>query len=486
MEPIPSQAMEFVAQVRAALHGSDDLALESLPGGRITLLYLEPLIDPNHLQTNLIEPLNRVCRADCSWNEIYSAVPQRGLLARDTLTAVVRDLLEGRCVVHLSESKSVATFEARRLVRREPKEPRVERTIRGPQISILEVLEDSLLLVRNRIAHPSLRVELLTVGRRTRTRVAVAYLDDVANPGVAREVTNRISGLDIDSLPDSGYLEQMITDNRFSLFPLTQSTERVDKIVTAILEGRVAVLVDGSSNAIVVPVTINELYQSPEDYYFSPWHGSFLRLFRILGNLVALTLPGLYVALMGVNPELLPLRFALAVSGSRMGVAVPLVIELLLMEAVIEIFREGSLLLPTTVSQTLGVTAGVVLGIAAVGAGFVSNATLVVVVVTAIASYSGPNYEIGLTWRVLRFALIGAGALLGLYGLTLAFLTILTHTAAQESFGVSYLAPWAPLDLPGMFDTIPRRPLWFRRRLKTFGQTDMYRSGRKGDGHETE
>lgn len=480
------QAKEFVGRMRVILSGSDDLTLEPLPGDRVTLIYLEPLIDLNDLQSNLIEPLNRVCRSDCSSEEMCAAVPQRGLLIRETLAPVVRDLLEGRCIVHLAGSAAVASFDTRRSLKSEPKEPRVERTIRGPQMSIFEVLEDSLLAIRSRIAHRSLRVELLTVGRRTRTKVALAYLDDVANPGVVREARNRISKLDISSLPDSGYLEQMITDNRYSLFPLTQSTERIDKVVTAVLEGRVAILVDGSSNAIVVPVTINELYQSPEDYYLSPWFGSFLRLFRILGNLVALTLPGLYVALMGVNQELLPVRFALAVAGSRMGVAVPLVIELLLMETVIEIFREGSLRLPTTVSQTLGVTAGVVLGIAAVGAGFVSNATLVVVVITALASYSGPNYEIGLTWRVLRFLLIGAGALFGLYGLTLAFLAILTHTAAQESFGVPYLAPWAPLDLPGMLDTVPRRPLWFRRRLTIFGQVDAYRSGRKGDDRETE
>lgn len=290
-----------------------------------------------------------------------------------------------------------------------------------------------------------------------------------------------IDRIDIDGIVDSGYIEQLITDNRWSLFPLTQNTERVDKAVASILEGRVIILVDYSPYSIIVPVTVNQLYQSPEDYYFPYLFGAFLRFFRILGNNLALVLPGLYIALVGVNPGLLPVKFALAVAGGRIGIAVPLVIELLLIEFIVEIFREGSLRLPITVSQTPGVASGIVLGTAAVNAGVISNATLVVTIITAIASYSGPNYDIGLSWRILRFGLIFAAATFGLYGLTIGGLIILSHAAIQDSFGISYLSPWAPLLPLELIDTVFRRPLWLKRRLTVYEPIDQDRLQMKGE-----
>ncbi|MGQ9779909.1 MAG: spore germination protein [Bacillota bacterium] len=314
--------------------------------------------------------------------------------------------------------------------------------------------------------------------------MAVLYLADVADRGLVEEVGRRLSRIEIDGIVDSGYLEQLTTDNRRSLFPLTQSTERPDKVVAAILEGRAAILVDGSPTAILVPATVNELYQSPDDYYYGLFHGSFLRAFRLLGNLLAVALPGLYVALVGVNPELLPIKFALAVAESRAGIALPLLLEILLMEIIIEIFREGSLRLPTTIGQTIGVAAGIVLGMAGVNAGIVSNATLVVVVIAAIASYSGPSYEVGITWRILRFGMIFAAAFLGLFGLAVFGLVILAHAANQNSFGVSYLAPWAPMRPRALLDTITRRSLSQTERAGTYHPMEKGRFRPEGKEEE--
>lgn len=185
-----------------------------------------------------------------------------------------------------------------------------------------------------------------------------------------------------------------------------------------------------------------------------------------------------------MNPDLLPVDFVLTVSGSRIGVAFPLVFELLIMEIIVEIFREASLRLPQSVSQTLGVTAGIVLGIAAVGAGLVSNATLVVVIVTAIASYSGPDYGIGLAWRILKYLLILAAALGGLIGVVFAGILILAHAAKQNSFGVSYLAPWTPIRGIELLDTVLRRPLWLPKRPSTVHPIDAVRYQEEG-GSET-
>lgn len=368
--------------------------------------------------------------------------------------------------------------EAQGWLKRGPQESETERVIRGPREGFTETLEDNIGLVRRWIRDPNLKVEELCVGRRTKTRLVFLYLQDVAHPRVVKEVRRRVAALDLDGVLESGYLQQLITDRRASIFPLIQATERSDRIAAGLLEGRVAILVDKSATALLVPVTINELYQTPEDYYLSFWLGSFLRLIRLLGNNLAVALPGLYIAVTGFHPELLPTKLALVIAGTRIRVPVPLVTELFIWEIAVEVFREAGLRLPGAVGQTLGVVVGVVLGLTAVQAGFVSPATLVVVTITAIASFTGPNYEVGVTWRLLKYLLTAAAALLGLYGLTIAGLLVLVHAADLKSFGVSYLAPWAPLQWEELGDAPVRKPFWARwHRPETYRPRNKLRSG---------
>ncbi|HEX3044872.1 MAG TPA: spore germination protein [Bacillota bacterium] len=487
-KPIPSSVGDFISSIEAELGNPVDLYFEPFGNSSFTVVFLSSFTDQTDLQGYLLQSLLQVSQeTNPSWDQLLGSTPKGIHFCRDNMGDAIGDLLKGYTLVHLSGSKIVYSFDTHKEVKRQPSEPLVERTIRGPKVSLLEVLDENFLMIRRTIKNNHLRIDGMHIGDRTQTRVAILYLDDVAEPAIVAEVKRRLTEIHIDAVIDSGYIEQLITDSRYSIFPLTQSTERPDKVEAGILEGRIAILVDGSSNGILVPVTVNELYQSPEDYYFTFWFGAFLRFFRILGNNIAVALPGLYIALVGVNPELLPIKFALTISGSRMGVAFPILIELLIMETVIEIFREGSLRLPTTVSQTLGVTAGIVLGAASVSAGLISNATLVVVIITSIASYSGPSYEIGLSWRILRYVLILAAAFMGIYGLVVAGIMILTHAANQNSFGISYLAPWAPIEILELEDTVIRRPIWLRRRLRIYHPIDRSRmgagaqSGKKGN-----
>lgn len=223
-----------------------------------------------------------------------------------------------------------------------------------------------------------------------------------------------------------------------------------------------AILVDKSPTTLIVPTTINELYQTPEDYYYSFWLGSFLRLIRLLGNNLAVALPGLYIALVVYHPELIPTQLALTIAGTRARIPVPLIAEVLILDVAVEVFRGAGLRLPGAVGQTLGVVAGVVLGLTAVQAGFISPATLVVIAVAAIASFTGLNYSMGIAWRLLKFLMTIAAGVLGLYGLTIAGVWILTHAADLKSFGVSYLAPWAPLQWRELADGPVRKPFWAR------------------------
>jgi hypothetical protein len=485
LDLIQSSAKDFILYIRKELNDSTDLHFESATG-EVTIVYLSSIVNQEEIENHFLKPLeqiqmdNKTHEFKEKWEALIAAIPAKDRLRRDDAQSVLADILRGKTAVHLAGSNLVYTYDTRKEVKRQIKEPVFERTLRGPQLAFNESLADNLALVRQGIKSKDLVVEKLTLGAITQTEVAICYLGNLASPALIREVRQRLDSFKIDGVLDSGYLEQLITDNPWSLLPLTQSSERPDKLTAGLLNGKAAILVENSPQVIMIPTTVNDLYQSPEDYYFGFWSGSFLRIFRILGNNIAVALPGLYIALLGVNPELLPIRFALSVSGSRMGVAVPLIIELLAMEVLLEIFREAGLRLPVPVSQVLGIAAGIVLATASVAAGIVSNATMVIVVVTAIASFSGPDYSIGLSWRILKFILVLAAAFLGLFGLTVAGLIILTHAAIQNSFGTPYLAPWSPIDFRGLIDTVIRRPIWWSKRMKLYQPADLIRFRWKG------
>lgn len=457
-----AEAMGYPSDLRVTPVGKEGLS---------HLLYLNSLVDDETVAwaTDQFAAFTAVRTAGLE-------LPVRGRLRPlDGSSAAVEVLLEGNLVVVNGEMLAVET---QGWLKREPQEPETERVIRGPREGFTETLADNIGLVRRWIRDPSLQVEELRVGRRTKTRVVLVYLADVAPPRMVSEVRRRLEALDLDGILESGYIQQLITDRRASIFPLIQATERSDRIAAGILEGRVAILVDKSTTSLLVPVTINELYQTPEDYYLSFWVGSFLRLIRLLGNNLAVALPGLYIAVTDFHPELLPTQLALAIAGTRTRVPVPLLAELFIMEIAVEVFREAGLRLPGSVGQTLGMVAGSVLGLTAVQAGFVSPATLVVVAVTAIASFTGPNYEVGVTWRLLKFMLAIAAALFGLHGLTIAGILVLVHAADLKSFGVSYLAPWAPLQWEELGDAPVRKPFWARwHRPETYRPRNKLRTG---------
>jgi spore germination protein len=426
-------------------------------GSDQAVIYLDGLIDEMLLQQRL------------PWNRVTGPSPDRPETVSDWETGILPQIV---AALASGQALGFEELRGRRLnletisvpgwQQRPIEEPSSEQLIRGPREGFTETIAVNTAMIRRWLPDPHLRVEELRSGTRTRTAVRLLYLLDLADPDLVREVRRRIAAIEIDGVLESGYLEQLITDNRFTVFPLLQSTERSDKVTAGILEGRVAILVDKSPFALIVPATINELYQSPEDYYFNFYLGSFLRGFRLLGNNLAVALSGLYVALSSSNPELLPTSFAFAIAESRRGIPYPIFMEVLLLEIMVEVFREAGLRLPKNVNQTLGVVAGIGLALAAVQTHLVSGASLAAVAVGAIASFSSPSFAIGIPWRIFKFILIFGAACLGIVGLTLAGILILTHAATLTSFGVSYLAPWAPGQSRELRDSLFREPLWLR------------------------
>ncbi|WP_420808599.1 spore germination protein [Cohnella luojiensis] len=357
-------------------------------------------------------------------------------------------------------------------------EPISEGLIRGPRAGFNENLCDNTALLRRDGENPSLSLIKFQVGKREKRDLVIAYMEDIAETKLVEEVKRRIRKIDIDSVPESGYVEQFIEDNYLSLFPQVQNTERPDRVIGALMEGRVAILLDGTPFVLIVPVTFSMLLQTPEDYYERWIPGTLFRLLRYFAVFVSFLAPALYISFISFHPGLIPTKLAISIIGTRGIVPFPAIIEALILEISIEILREAGLRLPKPVGPAMGIVGGLIIGEAAVQAGIVSQILVIVIAVTAISSFSIPHYSLGLTFRILRFIGMFCAAVFGLYGVILFFLLLCSHLVKLKSFGLPYASPAVPYRLSDWKDFMIRMPLlMMKRRPKMMHTRNPIRKG---------
>lgn len=454
------------AQIKRSVGNPVDLVIRNINVENkpvMVLMYLHSLVDINQLGSQVIDPVNDFVNS--FKQSINPGVLQRLLRASEIVEYndihnATEGLLSGQALILIPNSDKITAVTLPGFAKRPIEDSVTEKVIRGPREGFTETINDNLGLIRRWIKDPNLRIESKIIGERTKTNVYTLYLNDVANPDVVKEVRKRLEQIKIDGIVDSGYISELITDRRMTFFPLVQDTERPDKTVAAILEGRVAILVDKSPFALLVPATSNEFYQTPEDFSFNYWVGTFLRLVRFIGTATSIFLPALYLAVVTVNPELMPPFLVQVIASGRSQMPFPLVIELGLTLLIFEIFREASVRLPANINVILGIGGGIVLGQSAIQAGLVGGTTVVVVVFTALASFATANPSKEQAWRLARYFLLFAAGAFGLLGLASAGLIILAHMAGLKSFGVSYLEPFAPPLTVDAVDALGRLPWW--------------------------
>ncbi|MHA6532110.1 spore germination protein [Paenibacillus sp. BAC0078] len=338
-------------------------------------------------------------------------------------------------------------------------EPTSEALLRGPRIAFSEVLSENTSMLRRQGLSTNLEMKLYEVGSRMKRKLVIAYIKDIVNQELLQEVKDRISKIDMDFLAESGYVEQLIEDNYLSPFQQTQNTERPDRVINSLLEGRVAILLDGTPFALIVPVTFSMLLQSPEDYYERWLPGTMLRLLRFFAAFLALMAPSLYISFISFHPGLIPTQLAITIIGTRQGVPFPSLIEVMILEVSIEILREAGIRLPKPIGPAMGIVGGLIIGDAAVNAGIVSPFLVIVVAVTAISSFSIPMYSAGITLRILRFVGMLFASVLGMFGTILFFLMIIVHLSKLKSFGVPYVTPFTPMRFSDWKDLYIRAPI---------------------------
>jgi hypothetical protein len=455
---------EDVKAIRQAFQGCDDIKLRELHKGTITdspvfVAYIESLVKVewvemafSHIHTITTEP--NALRP----NETSGSMDVVNLA---TVKDAIQYVLDGWSVFLVEKTNcayAVNTFfpPTRSIERSES-----ESVILGPQESFTESIQINLSLLRKRLKSTDLKISFTRVGRYNKKFVAIVHLDSIAPEEYVDSITERLSNVDIDALTDTGELAQLLDDNPYSPFPQFHMTERPERIVSHLCDGKVVLFIDGSPFAMSGPASFIEFFQTSEDYDNRWLSASVIRTLRLVGVLISISLSALYVAVVTYHYQLIPTNMLVPLTQSRSRVPFPPLYETILMETTIELLREAGARLPTKVGQTIGIVGGIVIGQAAVTAGLTSNILIISVALSTVASFITPSYIMSSALRAIRFPLILLAGWWGLYGMFIGYLMMAIHFLRLSSLGAPYFTPFAPLRLIDWKDTFLRAPLPF-------------------------
>ena len=389
----------------------------------------------------------------------------------NNLSKAINSVLSGDTILAIETMASCFVIASRLWPVRGVSEPSGETTIRGGRDGFVETLRFNTALVRRRVKDTRFKIISKIFGARSKTDTVVMYIEDIVNKDVLNKLNKRLDRIDIDAVLDSGYIEQLIEDNKWSIFPQVQSTERPDVVAAAIYEGRVAIIVDNSPFALIVPATLANLLQSPDDYYQKWMYGSLVRIIRTISIFISLTLPALYVAITSFHPQIIPTKLAFSIAASREGVPFPAFVEVLLMEALFAFLIEAVVRLPKPIGMTIGIVGGLIIGQAAVESHIVSQIIVIIVSLTAITTFMTSDYGLTISIRIIRFLLIITASFMGLFGIMIGLIVVTINLINLKSFGIPYLAPLTNPNIKDFKDMFIRSPLKYFKRRPSYMKT---------------
>ncbi|MDQ6422435.1 spore germination protein [Paenibacillus sp. LHD-117] len=476
-EALSASLEQNIAHIRTKLGNSSDLVSRKIRIGKerplhAAIFYTDGLTDAKAVQNFIMESLMLDVRSadfddmQRAGHNIIHALQERILTAGDIIevteyAALFKCLLSGGVILLLDNyATGISIGSMRDWKERGVTESSTETVIRGPKESFTENLRINTSLLRRKIRDPNLWLETKQIGKVTQTDVAVMYIKGIASEKVLKEVHLRLGRIDIDGILESGYVEELIEDEAYTPFPTIYHSERPDVIAAELLEGKIAIMIDGTPMVMIVPALFISFMHAAEDYYQRSIIASLIRMLRFICIVIALLGPSLYIAVTTFHQEMLPTQLLIGLAAQREGVPFPAFIEAFIMEVTFEILREAGLRMPKAIAQTVSIVGTLVIGTAAVEAGIISAAMVIVVSVTAISSFVLPAFDLSLSFRMLRFPLMMLAASFGLFGIIVGIIAIVLHMCSLRSFGVPYMSPIAPFNLEGNKDTVVRLPWW--------------------------
>ena len=436
-----------IKRIKKALNYSTDLVERrlSVENRKVALLYLDGMIDVKTIDLGIVEPIIR-----------------NGALIKEDITALdgvvetsekleffssrkdaLEKLLTGGSLILFDNVKGYAVCSAQGFMSRPIMEPPVSSVIKGPREGFTESFKTNITLIRRRFPNGNLVFKSFTVGRYSKTHLELCYIKGIANRKVVNEIERKLKKIDIDGIIDASYIAKLLEDRKYSIFKQTGSTEKPDILASKLLDGRVAIIVDGSPTVLTLPFMIIEDFYDSEDFYRRPIRTSVIRVMRLLGVFFAIFLPGMFVAFQSHQYQLLPLKLLVTIINSTTGIPFSPVTEMLIALVLFEVLGEASVRMPRFLGMAMSVVGGIILGETAVNAGLLSSLTVLITALSSIGLYAIPD-EVG-TFSIIRLILVFVGASLGTYGILIVSIVICVYVACMESYGVPYLAPFAPL-----------------------------------------
>lgn len=480
-----------IRHVEATFKDCGDFVKRKFPVGEnkdiwLYIFYIDMLTDRSFIEMNIMTRLMvqiNISQIDTEkvFSSIFDALKDGGITTADIRECQDFDdafvaVMSGDTVLFVDGFDKGIVIATRGFPNRGVPNADTEVVIQGSKEAFNEVMRFNTALVRRRIRDVNLKILQKRSGKRSSTDIAIMYLQDVVRTDILDDLLKRVEDINVDAILDSGYIEQLIEDDWVSPFPQVQITERPDKASSAILEGRIVIIVDNSPFALIVPATLNTFFQASEDYYQRFHISSFVRILRYIAGFIAVSLPGLYIATAVYHPSMIPRLLVLKMAEAREAVPFPIVVEVLIMETAFELLREASIRLPQPVGGTMGVVGGLIIGQAAVEAGIVSPIVVIVAALTGICEFAVPHFSLVSGFRIMKYFIILLSAVLGLYGFWLALIAILIHLVTLKSFGIPYLFPFTSggmNDYSDFKDTIFRAPLQSMKKRPIFSNASQ-------------
>ncbi|MCX7884072.1 MAG: spore germination protein [Caloramator sp.] len=449
------------------------------------IIFISGMVNIESINSNIIEPLMRVNLKYIENSLVLNTLKNKVISScevfeSETIDEITISLFNGSTILLIEDSEKALVISTKGYVKRAIIEPDSERVIRGPREGFTEEILTNLSLVRRRIKTPNLKFEFIKIGKITKTKVCICYIDSIADNRIINELYKRLNDIDIDGILDSGYIQEIIKDSPFSPFKTIGSSERPDSITAKLLEGRIAVFVDGSPLVLTLPYVFIEYFQSNEDYYLNYYYASFNRILRVFGAFLSASVPAIYVALMTFHQELIPTPLLLSIATARQKVPFPTIFEVLGLLLIFEIVRETGSRLPATIGQTISIVGTLVIGQASVEARIISAPVIIIVALTGITELLIPKLMSAMI--IIRFILIILSSVLGLYGYIFGTIGIFIHLFSLRSFGVPYMLGYGSIKPQDIKDTFIRAPWWYMiMRPKLIAKKNFIRQSRKSE-----